>query len=97
MKHATAETLATLTPLLTEVRRLGQLIERTPGAFYLKSKGFLHFHEDPSGIFADVKLDLTTFTRVRVTSKAEQAAFLAKVKRCLQPHGEPRKSVPHSS
>ena len=61
------------------------LVERTPGAFYLKSKAFLHFHEDPSGIYADVKLDSTRFTRMRVTSAHEQANFVKSVRRCLCP------------
>ena len=85
MKHATAETLAVLSSLLAEVRRLDPLVERTTGTFYLKSRPFLHFHEDPSGIFADVKLDLATFTRVRITSPKEQAALLVQIRQCLPP------------
>lgn len=85
MRHATIETLTALRPLLGELRGLGMLVERTPGAFYLKSKAFLHFHEDPSGIYADVKLDSTKFTRMRVTSAHEQANFVKSVRRCLCP------------
>ena len=83
MRHATLETLAVLQPLLGELRDLKGLVERTPGAFYLKSRAFLHFHESPTGTYADVKFDLVNFTRVRVTSKQEQATFLERVRSCL--------------
>jgi hypothetical protein len=59
------------------------LKEKTPGTFYVKSKAFLHFHEDPAGIFADVKLDLQEYSRVRINTAAEQAALLKKIDKCL--------------
>ena len=31
------------------------LNEKKPGIFYRKSRAFLHFHEDPIGLFADVR------------------------------------------
>ena len=76
MKHVGAVTLAQLAPLLERVRGLGRLTERKPGTFYLRSSAFLHFHEDPRGLFADVKLDGTSFTRLPVSSPAEQDALL---------------------
>ena len=57
MRHARAEALDTLTNLLDAVRAFDVLQERTPGSFYYKRAGFLHFHEDPTGLFADLKLD----------------------------------------
>lgn len=83
MKHAEPESLTTLQPILRDLRGLDAMTERTPGSFYLKSKAFLHFHEDPDGMFADVKKDLLTFTRYRVTTRADQKSLLALVKRCL--------------
>jgi hypothetical protein len=83
MKHATLATLQLLQPLLDELRELGPLVERTPGAFYVKSKAFLHFHEDPSGLYADVKLDLASFTRVRVSTAAERSKLLLQVRGVL--------------
>lgn len=79
MKHAGQATLARLEPLLKRLREGTPLVERTPGSFYLKSKAYLHFHEDPTGIFADVKLDATGFTRLRATTQQEQAHLLALV------------------
>jgi hypothetical protein len=83
MKHAGAATLKLLDDLLVEIRKRSELRERTPGSFYFKSKGYLHFHEDPAGIFADVKLDLVDFTRLRATTSAEQRALLKQIDRSL--------------
>ena len=83
MKHASRDTLEALQPLLDELRRVPDLVERTPGAFYFKSKAFLHFHEDPTGLHADVKLDFVRFERLRVATREEQRRLLAEVKRCL--------------
>ena len=77
MKHAGVDTLAILEPLLSRIRSHAELVERTPGSFYRKSKAYLHFHEDPAGIFADIKLDGSGFTRVRATTPDEQARLLS--------------------
>ena len=84
MKHAGANTLEALEPLLLRVREHAALAERTPGSFYRKSKAYLHFHEDPSGIYADVKLSGTEFTRVRVTTAPEQEQLLSLIVENLQ-------------
>ena len=55
MKHAGPEALDQLEPILEEIRRLGGLKEKKRGAFYYRSSGFLHFHEDPAGIFVDIR------------------------------------------
>ena len=83
MKHAGEEALANLVPVLDALREHRALVERTPGSFYLRSSGFVHFHEDPAGLFADLKEDLISFTRYRVTTRTERKEFLARVKRCL--------------
>ena len=76
MKHARADTLETLEALLSGIRRLSGLTERKPGIFYFKSKAYLHFHEDPSGIFADIKLSNDEFLRYPVNTAQEQQALL---------------------
>jgi hypothetical protein len=83
MKHAGANTLEALEPLLRRVREYVVLTERTPGSFYRKSKAYLHFHEDPSGIYADVKLSGAEFTRVRATTPQEQEHLLTLVAESL--------------
>jgi hypothetical protein len=79
MKHAGRETLATLAPLFAQLRAHKALVERTPGSFYLKSKAYLHFHEDPSGTFADLKIDDDKFTRLRVVTEDERAKLVSLV------------------
>ena len=55
MKHAGPAALDTIEPLLQRLRAIGGLREKTRGVFYLRSKAFLHFHEDPSGLYADIR------------------------------------------
>jgi len=84
MKHAGADALRQLSPLLAELRKRGALREKSSGVFYFKSKAFLHFHEDPAGLFADVKLAAQGFSRLRVTTAREQRSLLAVVRRTLR-------------
>ena len=84
MRHATAEDLDRLEPLLAELRALPQLRERRRGSFSRGSRAFLHFHEDAGDLYVDVRLD-STFQRMRVTSQADQADFLAQVRATVQP------------
>jgi hypothetical protein len=79
MKHATEATLLTLAPLLAQLRTVPKITERKLGIFYRKSKAYLHFHEDPEGLFADVRLDGDGFTRFAVNTKTEQQQLFAMV------------------
>lgn len=82
MRHASAQDLEPLSPLLAQLRTFEGLTEKSPGTFYRRSKAFLHFHHDPAGLFADLRLDPEgDFVRMRVSTKAEQARFLAAVRR----------------
>lgn len=83
MKHAGPATLVRLAALLDALRGVRGLKERASGTFYRGGRAFLHFHEDPAGDFADVRLDGHTFTRLPVTTTAEQAACLARVRGAL--------------
>jgi hypothetical protein len=83
MKHAGPDALQTLAPLLERIRRCAPLVEKRVGIFYLKSKAFLHFHEDPSGMFADVRLDGADFSRFRVKTKEEQTALVQRIHKHL--------------
>jgi hypothetical protein len=78
MNHAGPRTLARISPLLEELRARPVLRERRAGVFYLKSRAFLHFHDDPSGIFADVRL-AEGFVRLPVTSSSEQSDLLERI------------------
>jgi hypothetical protein len=78
MRHARDEDLDRLDALLAQVRTLPHIKEKKRGVFYLKSKGFLHFHEDPAGMFADLTgPDGRGFDRIDVTEAAGQAQLVA--------------------
>jgi hypothetical protein len=82
MKHAGPATLARISPLLEELRSRPVLREMRPGVFYLKSRAFIHFHDDPNGIFADVRL-ADDFVRLAVTSSSQQSDLLDQIDDCL--------------
>ncbi len=80
MKHASPEALDALEPLLEELRSLNGLREAKRGVFYIRSRAFLHFHEDPAGFFCDIRLDpCAGFERFPVNSKAERLDVLSRV------------------
>ena len=72
MKHAGETALDQLEPLLARVRALPGLTEKKRGVFYLKSRAFLHFHEDPNGLFGDIRDETgKDFDRFDVTASGE--------------------------
>jgi len=78
MKRAGPPTLERIAALLDELRRRPGLSEGRPGVFELKSREVLHFHDDASGIFADLRL-AEGRVRLRVTSSAEQSDLLDRI------------------
>lgn len=83
MKHAGPGSLDQLAELLAALRQLSALKERSRGVFYLKSAAFLHFHEDPAGLFADLRLD-ASWNRLPVNTPAQRRALASKVKAALK-------------
>ena len=79
MKHVSTAGLDELDDLLLELRRVDGLTEKKRGVFSRGSRAFLHFHEDPSGLYADVRID-AEFERMRVTTKAERKRLLSVVR-----------------
>jgi hypothetical protein len=82
MRHAGPDTLARIPQLLAALRERTALRERRPGIFELKSRAFLHFHDDPTGIYADVRL-ADDFVRLCVTSRSGQSDLLDRIDDCL--------------
>jgi hypothetical protein len=76
MKHAGPDALDQIEPILVEIRKLNGLKEKKRGTFYYGSSAFLHFHEDPAGFFADLKIDGKDFERFPVNSKTQTQTFL---------------------
>ena len=85
MKHAGPQALDALEPILREIRKLEieGLIEKKRGTFYCRGNAMLHFHEDPAGFFADLKID-GEFTRLAVNTKREEAEFLRRAASALR-------------
>jgi hypothetical protein len=83
MRHASAKTLQQLSDLFDQIRQRPGLREKKLGIFYRKSKAFLHFHEDPKGIFADLRSG-ADFRRSAVNTAAERRALLAAIDRALK-------------
>jgi hypothetical protein len=79
VKHAGVVALDRLEPLLDELRGIPGLVEKKRGVFYRKSAAFLHFHEDPSWLYADVRLS-EEFDRFRVESDGDRARLLARIR-----------------
>jgi len=86
MKHAGPAALDQIEPMLALIRRVPGLTEKSRGTFYKGSKAFLHFHEDPSGMHADVRLT-DDFVRYRVETEAEQTALLELLSRAATREG----------
>jgi hypothetical protein len=84
VKHAGGDALRGLSVLLDQIRSKDGIREKKLGIFYRKSKAFLHFHEDPAGMFADLSVD-GEFQRFPVNSKGEWKVFLSAVERELRP------------
>ena len=82
VRHAGAQALDELEPFLGRLRTVPGLVEKTRGVFYVRSKAFLHFHEDPSGLHADVRLG-SEFSRFRVETAEERDALLERIEAAL--------------
>jgi hypothetical protein len=78
VRHARADTLDELEPFLERLRAVPGLVEKNRGVFYVRSKAFLHFHEDPAGLHADVRLG-PEFSRFRVETQEERDALLRRI------------------
>jgi hypothetical protein len=82
MKHAGADALDRLEPLLRQLRERSGLKEKSRGTFYRGSRAFLHFHEHGPEFFADVRLK-DDFERLPATTPADRAALLTHVETAL--------------
>ena len=91
MKHASPAALDQLTQLLARVRQFERVKEKSRGVFYCRSKAFLHFHEDPAGLFADLRTG-SDWQRFRVNSQEQQATLLHRIR-----HHLARSSVNHGA
>jgi hypothetical protein len=80
VRHAGPAALDHLEDLLVAIRAAGGLTEKSRGVFYRRSRAFLHFHEDPAGLFADVRGEGRDFDRLKVDEPGGREALLARVR-----------------
>ena len=85
MKHARSAALEQLSPFLEEVRRLPGVVEKKLGIFYVKSTAYLHFHEDVTGVYADVKLNGSEFERFPLNTEKDRKELLDRLRRSRAP------------
>ena len=82
MKHAGPGALDRLEPFLRQLRGIADLGEKSRGVFYRQGKAFLHFHEDPAGLFADVRFG-ADFERLEASNALQRAFLLRRIRDCL--------------
>jgi hypothetical protein len=90
MKHAGGQALDALEELLERIREQEPLKERKRGVFYKGSSAFLHFHEDPTGLFADLRVG-KEWARYPVGTTSERREFLRKLASITTPRGDSRR------
>lgn len=88
MKHAGPEIFARLEPVLGLLRLRPGLIEKRPGVFYRRGRAFLHFHEDPAGLFADIRSG-DIWERLPVNDAMEHVKLIVAVDRSLAAESGP--------
>ncbi|HWM71626.1 MAG TPA: hypothetical protein VNO35_33995 [Steroidobacteraceae bacterium] len=76
------ETLDCIGPLLAVLRAYEALSEVRPTVFHLQGKDFIHFHEAPDGVFADVRLAKGQ-VRMPATTPQGQSELLERIEATL--------------
>ncbi len=79
MRHARDLDLDRIDDLLAQIRLRTSLNEKKRGIFYRASRAYLHFHEDRSALFADLRKPDGEFARFDVTGAEGQAELLARL------------------
>lgn len=77
MGRCSYEKLNGLEPAFGEIRKFADIKEPKPGIFYVKSQGFLHFHEKEGDIWADMRNGKTWGKPIEIPAKITKA-FLKK-------------------
>ena len=64
---------------LAQLRALEGLKEKSRGVFHYHDKALLHFHEDPAGLFMDLR-ENDGFARYSVSTSSQRSALLVRVR-----------------
>lgn len=80
MRHAGPEAIARLAALLDRIETVRGLTMRRRGVYYAGGRACLHFHEDPSGLYADFRPPgAAAFARLKADSPADQDRIVARI------------------
>lgn len=82
MKHASPDTIQSISKYLNNIRNIQTLKEKKEGIFYKGTLAFIHFHEDNNKIFADLKIN-KEWQRFSVNNDNEWNDFFYKIKECV--------------
>ena len=83
MRHAGDKELDQIEDLLNKIRARKSLKEKKRGVFYKGSSAFLHFHEDSSKLFADLKIG-KDWILIPIMTRKEQNAFLKEIEKLVE-------------
>jgi hypothetical protein len=80
--------------LVAALRRIDELhdVGNYQPNFHFRSRPFLHFHEGPQGVYADVRLGTEDFRPIPAATPAERAELLERVRRHIRHVTGARKS-----
>ena len=80
MRHETNETLEMLLNFLKSYEILSEM---KPTNFHLNGKGFIHFHDEPDGLWADIFLSKGRL-RMPANTASEQADVIGTIETTLE-------------
>jgi len=81
MPRADMNELLPLAPVLRQLRDIKGVREERPGIFYARREPFVHFHTDPSGLYADLKKSGGSgFDRYLLATPAQQRKLVEDAK-----------------
>jgi hypothetical protein len=83
VKRAGEAALDRLEPMLRSLREMPVLREKRRGTFYRGTRAFVHFYEDPTGLYADVRFS-DEFDRIDVTTAAKQQKLARRIRSALR-------------
>ena len=82
MSHADPAALATVLPLLRQLRDIKGLREVRPGVFHSRGAPFVHFHTDSGALCADLKkFGASGVDRYPLATRTEQRKLIDDAKR----------------
>jgi hypothetical protein len=90
MAHCPPERLVDLAATLAQIATWPDIIQKSPGVFYLKRVPFMHFHVKGDRRWADCREGTDWGEPIEAPLGLSQADFLARVQRAYEATRQPR-------